>query len=623
MKKTKEELKTYFETGDKPTQEQYADLIDSYIDAKQPVGNDERRFVINGNGEVLVKSKLAIPEIQAGNNIIIDKSDPLNFVISSISKTDGDAVINTTHADLLSLISVNGLVPEQEYSFEFRNIYKQLDSDVVKQDSPIETLVVKAETTSSLYSTVRSLNYEEDKIGYDVNIVSFSGLDELGNSITNISNQGTILKRVDTALEIETPYDFRTEKFVRYKGVVPTHDQNTGYPRFSVVKAPNDLNFVRVAIENISSASNTNIDDVLKWQKMPFGSSLNALEDYKYTKNNSYLNIIVDTNDFEEFLTFSNTSKPTKEQAFKIKLYNRNIVFTNKAIDAEVKYFESDTVDGLTLKDCVDVKLHVGREESRNVAYSRGTPLIDSVIGLGKKLLVVNGDTRIEQVSNINITSVQSKVIKTIDSNPDLFISSGFMASLDSCNFTKQDAVVQSTRVVGNFFRRRVSGTFRNDMNFNFFINDVRDIYCGGYLNRCKVYANVYNVRFRGNVNFLDFVFDPSTNVIVPNESYTNLINFRDTVFDCDIDKLKIYYAKSPLGGSQTRIRLYKARFNTRELSGIWTIPTANTSPSQQYNYKFLFSNYFKDENDNITLFYEDVDKDGNVTNVPFVPELL
>ncbi len=62
MKKNKEELKTYFERGDKPTEEQFSDLIDSYIDAKQLEGEANRRFVIDENGEVLVDSEQAIPE---------------------------------------------------------------------------------------------------------------------------------------------------------------------------------------------------------------------------------------------------------------------------------------------------------------------------------------------------------------------------------------------------------------------------------------------------------------------------------------------------------------------------------------------------------------------------------
>ncbi|WP_440120283.1 hypothetical protein [Tenacibaculum sp. Ill] len=62
MKQNKETLKQFFETGDKPTQQQYADLIDSYIDAKQPEGEVNRRFVIDETGEVSVASEQQVPE---------------------------------------------------------------------------------------------------------------------------------------------------------------------------------------------------------------------------------------------------------------------------------------------------------------------------------------------------------------------------------------------------------------------------------------------------------------------------------------------------------------------------------------------------------------------------------
>ncbi|CAL2080591.1 hypothetical protein [Tenacibaculum sp. 190524A05c] len=52
MKKSKTELKTYFQSGDKPTQQNYEDLIDSFIDAQQPTGDANRTFIINANGEV-------------------------------------------------------------------------------------------------------------------------------------------------------------------------------------------------------------------------------------------------------------------------------------------------------------------------------------------------------------------------------------------------------------------------------------------------------------------------------------------------------------------------------------------------------------------------------------------
>ncbi|WP_425656787.1 hypothetical protein [Tenacibaculum ascidiaceicola] len=62
MKQNKETLKQFFETGDKPTQQQYADLIDSYIDAKQPEGEANRRFVIDELGEVSVATEQQVPE---------------------------------------------------------------------------------------------------------------------------------------------------------------------------------------------------------------------------------------------------------------------------------------------------------------------------------------------------------------------------------------------------------------------------------------------------------------------------------------------------------------------------------------------------------------------------------
>ncbi|WP_299105561.1 hypothetical protein [uncultured Tenacibaculum sp.] len=83
MKQNKETLKKFFETGDKPTQQQYADLIDSYIDAKQAEGEANRRFVIDEAGEVSVATQLATPDYQAGTNVTIDKSNPLQPIISA------------------------------------------------------------------------------------------------------------------------------------------------------------------------------------------------------------------------------------------------------------------------------------------------------------------------------------------------------------------------------------------------------------------------------------------------------------------------------------------------------------------------------------------------------------
>ncbi|TDQ28603.1 hypothetical protein [Tenacibaculum caenipelagi] len=110
MKQNKETLKQFFETGDKPTQQQYADLIDSYIDAKQPEGEANRRFVIDETGEVSVASELQVPEYTlspiSGTNTVDLLKDGV-----SVSQIDLTPYLdNTNLARLVSgTVDANGL----------------------------------------------------------------------------------------------------------------------------------------------------------------------------------------------------------------------------------------------------------------------------------------------------------------------------------------------------------------------------------------------------------------------------------------------------------------------------------------------------------------------------------
>ncbi len=74
MKKDKKTIKTYFETGDVPTQQQYEDLIDSYIDSKQEPGEPNRSFVIDENGEVSVTSDTEKKEFPYFENLESEKT---------------------------------------------------------------------------------------------------------------------------------------------------------------------------------------------------------------------------------------------------------------------------------------------------------------------------------------------------------------------------------------------------------------------------------------------------------------------------------------------------------------------------------------------------------------------
>ncbi|PKH50010.1 hypothetical protein CXF68_04510 [Tenacibaculum sp. Bg11-29] len=120
MKQNKETLKKHFETGDKPTQEQYTDLIDSYIDNKQPEGEPNRRFVIDETGEVNVASGQEISEYTLSgtlekklallkNGVIKEEIDLTSFIdkpILKITKTLTIADLNT--ASIYELIPAQG-----------------------------------------------------------------------------------------------------------------------------------------------------------------------------------------------------------------------------------------------------------------------------------------------------------------------------------------------------------------------------------------------------------------------------------------------------------------------------------------------------------------------------------
>ncbi|CAL2080359.1 hypothetical protein [Tenacibaculum sp. 190524A02b] len=92
MEQTKETLKQFFETGDKPTQQQYADLIDSYVDAKQPEGEPNRRFVIDETGKVTVAPAQEIPEYDIsnleGNTLVLLKNGKIVKKINLSSYID-------------------------------------------------------------------------------------------------------------------------------------------------------------------------------------------------------------------------------------------------------------------------------------------------------------------------------------------------------------------------------------------------------------------------------------------------------------------------------------------------------------------------------------------------------
>lgn len=149
MKKTKEELKQYFESGDKPTQAQYADLIDSYIDAQQSEGSAERSFVIDEKGAVSIAEAKKIP--------VYDVAGVTGNKISFLK--DGEVLKEIDLAQYAKDSSALGDLPERNYHSsylpKFRDVVIDPKTNLLHKDMHSDWVAVplnEGYTATSFYA---------------------------------------------------------------------------------------------------------------------------------------------------------------------------------------------------------------------------------------------------------------------------------------------------------------------------------------------------------------------------------------------------------------------------------------------------------------------------------------
>ncbi|WP_170136985.1 hypothetical protein, partial [Tenacibaculum gallaicum] len=185
MKQNKETLKQFFETGDKPTQQQYADLIDSYIDAKQPEGEANRRFVIDETGEVSVASEQQVPEYSlspiSGTNTVDLLKDGV-----SVSQVDLTPYLdNTNLARLVSgTVDANGLATftrddNSTFTVDLSSLSGEANGNFVTIDTN-QTITGVKTIGSSLYTEYIQSN---DSVNVAKNITSGGRIRTGGNAL--------------------------------------------------------------------------------------------------------------------------------------------------------------------------------------------------------------------------------------------------------------------------------------------------------------------------------------------------------------------------------------------------------------------------------------------------------
>ena len=201
MKKDKSVLKTYFETGDKPTQQQYGDLIDSYVDSKQPAGEPNRRFVIDESGEVLVAAEVQESSYELssiiGNKVALLKNG------SIVSEIDLSLYIDDSNLPRIvsGNIDGNGVVlfkrdDGSSFQVDFSNlITKQIQADWNQLDNTKEDYIKNKTNTVDIPIYPEDYQKQEDVIElntYVSELYSLQGKPSFLSGFTELNLGGNV-----------------------------------------------------------------------------------------------------------------------------------------------------------------------------------------------------------------------------------------------------------------------------------------------------------------------------------------------------------------------------------------------------------------------------------------------
>ncbi|WP_431166079.1 hypothetical protein [Tenacibaculum halocynthiae] len=300
MKQDKKTIKTYFETGDKPTQQQFADLIDSYVDSKQGKGEANRRFVIDAAGEVNLTSEQKIPEYTlseiTGNKLALLKDG------ATVKEIDLTPYIDDTNlARLVSgIVDANGMATfTRDDNTTFTVDLNNLKSDAIQYQAGENITINKADPenpviNSSLKDGVR---YEgrspfdgESNDNWSVSVIPKKSVFTYSGSAINNEpiillprvTYGTTDMVVDTTILVmnETPVNIQTS--FRVSGNADSNTLGTNF--FQGTMLTSELKDLKVEIgifernsnkflalkytSNETNISNTNLQKVITINKI-------------------------------------------------------------------------------------------------------------------------------------------------------------------------------------------------------------------------------------------------------------------------------------------------------------------------------------------------------------------
>lgn len=419
-----------------------------------------------------------------------------------------------TYDELIALVNNNKLIPGCKYVLsDYTTKYKQPGSNVIKESTVIEKLVLTAISTNQFSTECSSLSYPQDIVYYDIN----SKLCE--DNIT--PRKGFILRRNDTVLKINVPNDWRNILWARYSVDPDNYYIDSTLTPYSIWtsgaavkgKLYKNTNGICLAVNNNIPTSDTD-SNVFR--------SIVALDSYIFTgitnmavlKTGSGIVSLKSSTVYNEY--------PTFKALFQNVYIGDSLIVTltnNVFLSANANASRNVTLGMLCYNNtfkaaCANVQ--VGNNFIGNILLNLFN---NNIIGNAFNLNFINGSFTNNIIGNVcsnNIigTNVTSGAFSNNIIGNAVNYNTILLSTTMNFSYNRLDNSIYMNNIFGGkFLDNIISSTFSTNTIESDFINN-------------ETGANTYDNNFIGAINCNKFGVDMHDNIFNGTTSYNSLMNY-------------------------------------------------------------------------------------------------
>lgn len=173
--KTKTEIKAFFETGDKPNQSQFIDLIDSYVDKSGPIGILETACSGGGEGVVITNSG-GTPSIAAYGTV--RNSMGITVYTTALAQTALSGIFTTTADAVNAALSVASTTAQASAAVSADSFMTPILS---------KKLIVDTAFTTANFSTTAQANTGTDNSSIMTPVLVKNAISALGGTSAGLT----------------------------------------------------------------------------------------------------------------------------------------------------------------------------------------------------------------------------------------------------------------------------------------------------------------------------------------------------------------------------------------------------------------------------------------------------